>query len=213
MFLSTTLVKGGRTVDGEIEIASDDVNEELSSFRNPNVTVQIILKYEIQNFEGLKDEEKDIYIYELLVPLEDFYPSSSIVTITCDVIPCFNDETSQDSLRAVDDQNKNEASMIVNASVKNNAHDDHHQHLICKFGVPHSFDFTVSSNQSTSCLVLDYELETGDEWMVCGNCKGYVTLCDVGIGKHVKVIQCNLVPLKCGLVQLPRLKVVEMINC
>ncbi len=206
---------GERTVT-EIARRTDDMVEDSSSSTNP-IIIKLVLKYQIHHYGGFKDEEKDIYIYELLMPLEDFYPSSSIVTITCDVIPRFDVQThssSNNSLIMAEDQNQNQNQnqnerFMVDTSVNNN--DDQQQPLICQFGVPCSFDFTVSSNQST-CVVLRYELDTGGEWMVCGNCEGYVTLQEMNIGKPMKVIQCDLVPLKCGLVQLPRLKVV-VISC
>ncbi len=205
---------GERTVT-EIARRTDDMEEESSSTANPIVIVKLVLKYQIHYYEGFdEDEKKDVYLYELLMPLEDFYPSSSIAMITCDVIPHFDVEThssSNNNLIMAEDQNQHQNErFMVDTSVNDN--DDYQQQpLICQFGVPRSFDFTVSSNQST-CVVLHYELDTGGEWMVCGNCEGYVTLHEMNIGKPVKVIQCDLVPLKCGVVQLPRLKVV-VISC
>ncbi len=174
--------------------------------------VKLLLQYEIhQDGGGFRDGvKKDIYLYELLMPVESFCPSNSVATITCDVVPCLETHSAATTTAAASIGQSSSSLMVVEGESQSrgpmdtSSADD--QPAICQFGVPHPFNFSVSSNRPTR-VVLHYELDTGGEWMVCGNSAGYVTLQENVVGKPVTVTRCDLVPLKCGLVQLPRLKV------
>ncbi len=225
-----------------VTTTTDKDNESSSISAADAPIVKLTIQYQIYQDGGdfRNTDEKDVYLYELLIPVEDFWPSSSIAIITCDVIPCrletntpntttktciegkchpsistttrnLSNLSNLSNLMLVEGQSQSEEEFTNN----NTSIDDNDQRLICQFGMPRSFDFTVScccSNQSTP-IVLHYELDTttNSEWMVCGNCAGYVTLQEEDNGKSVTVTHCDLIPLKCGLLQLPRLKVTVLV--
>ncbi len=209
LFLCTSLVKGAMDGDDDTRrtVTMTD-NEESCTGAAP--LVKLVLQYEIHQDGGVfRDGEKDVYLYELLMPVEAFCPSNSVATITCEVTPCLETHADTTTTTALIEQSSSSLMVVEGESQSggfmDTSTDD--RPVICRFGVPHPFNFSVSSNQPTR-VVLYYELDTGGEWMVCGNSAGYVTLQENVIGKPVTVIRCDLVPLKCGFVQLPRLKVV-----
>jgi hypothetical protein len=76
-----------------------------------------------------------------------------------------------------------------------------HPPVLCRKGMPQIFEFSVGATGEVG--MVDFEIDPGDDWLVCGQVKGSASLGTPG----ARVTWASqLIPLTCGLIHLPVLR-------